>query len=186
MKDICTETGAYLRNSLQGHYFDESLAKAITEVLKKESVDSVYDLGCGHGMYTKYLKDSFFSCSGFDGNPYTNNITSGLCNVLNLTEDITIPSADCVLCLEVGEHIPKKFEKILINNLSKSTSNLLILSWAIEGQLGEGHINCKNNDYIKNIFQSQGYKNISEYEKYLREESTLSWFKNTIMVFKNE
>ena len=184
MNNICKETGAYLRDSLEGHFFDKALAESITEVLKQEGIHSVYDLGCGHGEYTRHLKNSSFECSGFDGNPYTNRITSGLCNTLNLSQELALPEADAVICLEVGEHIPKKFEKILIDNLSKSTSNILILSWAVEGQIGEGHANCRNNDYIKQIFESKGFINLPDYEVKLRQDSTLSWFKNTIMVFK--
>ena len=184
MNNICEETGAYLRDSLEGHFFDRALAESIAEVLRQEDIHSVYDLGCGHGEYTKHLKNSSFECSGFDGNPYTNRITSGLCNTLNLSQDLDLPTAEAVICLEVGEHIPKKFERTLIDNLSKSTSNLLIVSWAVEGQIGEGHVNCRNNDYIKQVFESKGFINLPDYEIKLRQDSTLSWFKNTIMVFK--
>lgn len=184
MNNICSETGAYLRNSLEGHFFDNKLAESISDVLRQEDVRSVYDLGCGHGEYTRYLKNNNFDCSGFDGNPYTNLITSGLCNTLNLAQEINLPGVDAVVCLEVGEHIPKKFEKILIHNLIKSTSNILIVSWAVEDQIGEGHVNCRNNDYIKQVFESKGFINLPEYDYKLRQDSTLSWFKNTIMVFK--
>lgn len=184
INSICGKTGAYLRNSLEGHFFDEELAESISDVLRQEGVHSVYDLGCGHGEYTRYLKNNNFDCSGFDGNPYTNLITSGLCNTLNLAQEVDLPRVDAVVCLEVGEHIPKKFEETLINNLSKSASDILVLSWAVEGQIGEGHVNCRNNDYIKQVFESKGFKNLPDYETKLRQESTLSWFKNTIMVFK--
>jgi len=141
-------------------------------------------LGCGHGEYTRYLKYNRFDCSGFDGNPYTKNITGGLCDVLNLSEKIMMPSVDCVISLEVGEHIPKEFESIFIDNLCNCSSKLLILSWAVEGQGGEGHVNCRNNDYIRGIFEGKNYLSLPEYEALLRQSSTLSWFKNTIMVFK--
>lgn len=184
MNDICKETGAYLRDSLEGHFFDKPLAESITEVLRQENTHSVYDLGCGHGEYTRHLVNNSFDCSGLDGNPYTNRITSGLCHTLNLSENVDLPEADAVICLEVGEHIPRQFEEILVDNLVKSTSNLLILSWAIEGQIGEGHVNCRNNDYIKQVFKAKGFTSLPEYETKLRQDSTLSWFKNTIMVFK--
>ena len=184
MNDICKETGAYLRDSLEGHFFDKALAESISDLLRQEGVSSVYDLGCGHGEYTRHLRNDSFECSGFDGNPYTNNITSGLCNTLNLSQHINLPAVDAVICLEVGEHVPAKFEQILVENISKSTSNILILSWAVEGQVGEGHVNCRNNDYIKEVFESKGFRNLPDYEIKLRQDSTLSWFKNTIMVFK--
>lgn len=184
MFDICKESGAYLRNSLAGHFFDENLAEAIVDLQSKYKNKTAYDLGCGHGEYTRYLKNKQINCSGFDGNPYTNNITNGLCSVLKLNEPINLPRVDCVICLEVGEHVPKQFEDVVINNIVNTTNNLIILSWAIEGQLGEGHVNCRNNDYIKNKISNFGFKNLIEEENLLREKSKLSWFKNTIMVFK--
>lgn len=184
MSDICPVTGAYLRNSLLGHCYDAPLAEAIAIVLKKYDIKSIYDFGCGHGNYTKFLKTDGFSCSGFDGNPYTKNITHGLCDVLNLAEPFQLEKVDCVLCLEVGEHIPKRYEDILLTNIKNNCSNLLILSWGIEGQPGEGHVNCRNNDYIKNKLTILGFSCIPEEDVFLRERSTFPWFKNTIMVFK--
>ena len=58
INDICNETGAYLRNSLEGHFFDKELAKSISDVLRQEEVRLVYDLGCGHGEYTRHLKNN--------------------------------------------------------------------------------------------------------------------------------
>ena len=183
MNDICKNTGAYLRNSLAGHFFDEHLAEAIHTIFSKHSIKSVYDLGCGHGKYTEYLKNKGYFCSGFDGNPYTKNITNGVCDVLNLTNPIKLKQVDCVLCLEVGEHIPSLFEHIVLDNIKNNSNKLIVLSWAIEGQNGEGHVNCRNNDYIKNKFESFGFINLLEDELFLRDKSKLSWFKNTIMVF---
>jgi len=182
--DICRETGAYLRNNLQGHFFDIQLANAMSKILKEYEITSVYDFGCGHGEYTRHLRQDGFDCSGFDANPYTEEITKEGCTVLNLSESIDLDPVDCVLCLEMGEHIPRKFEEIVIENIHKSSSNLIVLSWAIEGQDGEGHVNCRNNDYIKKIFQDLGYDNLVGEEAILRNSSSLPWFRNTIMVFK--
>lgn len=52
------------------------------------------------------------------------------------------------------------------------------------GQGGDGHVNCQNNEYIKQKFLDLGYYNDIEDENYLRNNSSFSWFKNTIMVFK--
>jgi hypothetical protein len=47
-----------------------------------------------------------------------------------------------------------------------------------------GHFNEQNNDYIKDKFNKLGYFNNIELEKELRNNSSLPWFKNTIMVFE--
>ena len=91
-----------------------------------------------------------------------------------------------MLCLEVAEHIPKKYEKIIINNLDKNNKKGIILSWAVEGQtsFAPEHVNERNNDYVKNILKNLGYTNDLDLENQLRNSAKLDWFKNTIMVFR--
>ena len=83
-----------------------------------------------------------------------------------------------------AEHIPKQYERNFIRNLFRHCIHGIVLSWAIENQPGDGHFNCRNNDYVKKIFSNAGYSNDVEAEKALRASSTLPWFKNTIMVFR--
>lgn len=185
-----SNTGAWQNNSLDGHtnsknipYFDEPLSKSIVNLFKNNGVCSLYDFGCGHGLYTKYFIENNFICHGYDGNPYTFTITNGLCNVLDLSIPINLLPLDFVLSLEVGEHIPKQFESNFIQNLHKHNTKGIIVSWAVKGQGGNGHVNEQNNDYIKQQFLDLGYENNIDQEKILRNSATIPWFKNTIMVF---
>lgn len=176
------EHGFWENDTFEGHVFDEPLARALGETFLG---NSVVDLGCGHGAYTHYLISCGIHCVGYDGNPNTPLLTNGLCNVLDLSQRVHLGTQyDYVLSLEVGEHIPKEFEHTFIHNLDKLNRKGIVLSWAIEGQGGDGHVNCQNNDYIRNIFEMLGYKSAPDIETKLREASTLWWFKNTIMVFK--
>jgi tryptophanyl-tRNA synthetase len=60
----------------------------------------------------------------------------------------------------------------------------LIISWAVEGQGGSGHVNCKNNDYIIAQVVDRGFKYNTEASDALRKSATnASWFSYTIMVF---
>jgi tryptophanyl-tRNA synthetase len=117
--------------------------------------------------------------------PNTPELTNNLGKVL----DLSIPKKfdepfDWVMSLEVGEHLPQKFEDIFINNLHNNNKYGIILSWAVKGQCGHGHCNEQNNDYIKSKICKLGYLNDIITETKLREDSTLFWFKNTIMVFR--
>ena len=165
--------------------FDKSLVLKLIDFFKNEGSVSVCDLGCGcQGLYTLALKKEGIDCSGFDGNPFVEQVTDGVCKVRDLSEDFD-DVYDWVLCLEVGEHIPKEYEKTFIENIHKNNRKGIILSWAIEGQGGEGHVNCRNNDYIKGIFSKLGYFNDEQTEKLFRENCDYSWFQNTTMVFRN-
>jgi hypothetical protein len=180
-----SENGSWLIDDVNTseHCFDESLSKAIIEFISKNKYQTLYDLGCGLGNYVSEIKKSGFVIEGYDGNPYTETLTNGLCKVLDLSKPQKFEMRDCTISLEVGEHIPKEFEDIYINNLCESSENL-ILSWAIEGQGGYGHVNCRNNDWVIWMMKQWGYGYNKKNSEYFRDASTLSWFKDTIMVFK--
>jgi len=164
---------------------DEGLATGIVTYLKKEKIKNVADFGCGHGQYTFFLEKENIHCDGFDGNPETPKITQNKCKVLDLSKEFVAPRPwEYILSLEVGEHLPPKFEDIFIRNLHKNNSKGVILSWAVEGQGGIGHFNCRNNDYIKEIFNTLGYHNDVDAEIKLRNGARVEWFKDTVMVFK--
>jgi cyclopropane fatty-acyl-phospholipid synthase-like methyltransferase len=167
------------------HVYDSSLGLSLTNFFKTENINSLVDFGCGMGNYVKTFQENKINAIGFDGNPNTPELTNNLCKVLDLSvSKIFDEPFDWVMSLEVGEHLPTQFEDIFIGNLHNNNKYGIVLSWAIKGQGGHGHFNEQNNDYIKSKICQLGYVNDIESENKLRRESTLLWFKNTIMVFR--
>lgn len=167
------------------HIYDPTLGSSLVHFFKNENVTSLVDFGCGMGTYVKTFRENNINAFGFDGNPNTPELTNNLCNVLDLSVPKTFDEPfDWVMSLEVGEHLPKRFEDIFINNLHNNNKRGIVLSWAIKGQGGHGHFNEQNTDYIKSKICKLGYTNDIENENILRNNSTLFWFKNTIMVFR--
>lgn len=183
--DLNKEKGFWLLDDPESreHRYDVKLSDALAEQFKGRSV---VDLGCGFGKYVENFKNKGIICDGYDGNPYTEKITNGMCGVMDLTErHILDKDYDFVLCLEVAEHIPEKYEGAFISNLHRNNICGIIMSWGVPGQRGWGHVNCRINEYVKGVFiDLLGYTNDLEYEKKLRDVAELEWFKNTIMVFK--
>jgi hypothetical protein len=56
----------------------------------------------------------------------------------------------------------------------------------VVGQGGLGHVNCQNNDYIKGELIKRNFECCEDILNNLRDISKLSWFKNTIMLFKKQ
>ncbi len=167
------------------HVTDWKLADAIVDFLRKEKAQTLVDFGCGDGDYVNHFLKSGINAVGYDGNPVTEDASGGTCFVLDLSNPIDLQSRyDWVMSLEVGEHLPKQYETIFIENLIQHVKDGLILSWAVEGQGGTGHFNEQNNDYIKQIFSNLGWYNDLEAENHLRESAAIHWFKNTVMVFR--
>ena len=167
--------------------FDKSLADAIVSYLKKNNIEKIADFGCGCGQYTFHFEKNKIRCDGFDGNPNTPTITKNKCKVLDLSKTFKSEKKwEYIVSLEVAEHLPQKFEKTFIENLHENNTKGIILSWAVIGQGGHGHFNERNNDYVKNLFEQLGYYNDDNEENILRNNASVRWFKNTIMIFKKK
>ena len=123
-------------------------------------------------------------CGGIDGNPATEKLSAGLATVADLSQTLDLVPRDWVLSLEVGEHLPRKYEPALIDNLHRHNQRGIVLSWAVPGQGGFGHYNEQPNDYVIEKMTKLGYKYDPSASTQLRSASSLPWFKNTILVFR--
>jgi hypothetical protein len=165
------------------HAFDDILCKNLILFFKERECECIVDLGCGLGNYVNEFKKHFI-CDGFDGNPSTRQLTKECCNVLDLSvRNDELDRYDWVMSLEVGEHIPKCCQDVYIDNLCKTCKHGIVLSWAIPGQGGCGHINNQSNESIINVMKHKGFSYDVASSLDLRGKCKLGWFKNTIMVF---
>jgi hypothetical protein len=93
------------------------------------------------------------------------------------------------ICLEVGEHIPKQYESIFLDNITSLTTNKIILSWAVVGQGGDGHVNCMNNDEVILKMNELGFNYLEDDSISARNSVSYKiapWFLNTIMIFQKK
>lgn len=185
---MITSTGAWTITGQQfqnEHAFDPRLAEQLCSILEEKQVQTVYDFGCGHGMYTKLLNERGFKCQGFDGNPITSQFPG--CSVQDLTDpQFRKDPVDCVVCLEVAEHVPKEYETALVDAIDRHVKSrgFLVLSWAVPGQGGFGHVNCQTNEYAIQKFTDRGYLFMPYQSQILRMNCVYGWFQNTVMVFQ--
>lgn len=184
-KGVDSETGIWhISIAKKRHKTDVYLARAICEYF--DVPGRAADLGCGLGHYCKMFSEFGWPViDGYEG-------TEGLENYkvypriyrFDLTKPIDFIPYDFVLCLEVGEHIPRKHEQVLLDNICKAASKDIVLSWAVPGQYSaSGHVNCKPNYYVINELAKRGFILDNDMTKKLREASSFKWFKNTLMVF---
>jgi len=180
------ETGIWGKGDLlKGHKHDRKLVKAIGKMFDPKKVA---DLGCGDGWYCQYFKE-------YAGWPIVHGY-EGAIPKEPLYEDIQFIDLskiryveigyDLVICLEVGEHIPKKHEQKFLDNVARFSSDKLVLSWAIPGQGGRGHFNEQTNEYVIGEMKKRGFDHLWWESEELRNNTELKWFKNTIMVFESE
>ena len=159
--------------------------------LKENKANSVVDFGCGCGGYSEFLRNKGFYVECYDGNPDTPKNTNYMCKVCDLSEKIELDKKfDFVLSLEVGEHIPKKYEKTFIDNIHRHNERGVIISWATLNpyQDGIGHVNNQDNKYIIDCFTKLGYVHDIESQTKIKKSIKCKnlWFHDSLMVFVRE
>lgn len=174
------ETTDYGQEGVIWHAYSPRLMKKIIELFPKET--PIIDLGCGLNNYVNILCYLGYSAIGVDfTNLGSNNFVQA-----NLTKPIYEGQRKLnVISLEVGEHIPAEFAAEYLNNVTKFGGDI-IFSWAIPNQEGIGHINCQDNDWVRDEMFARGYKEISEKTAELRDsiqECHCTWFRETLMYF---
>jgi len=188
------ETGFWYEQDVHLHHaYSGPLASWIIKYMRDDLDKITYDFGCGMGYYMRRMRDAGFTrLCGFEGDP------SKMCVIDNiikqdLTEPFLLDEKGNIIFLEVGEHIPSTFEDIVIDNVVNNCCGKLVMSWAIRGQGGDGHVNCLDNDEVIERFTRRGAIYI-EYDtnsaravidprKYNVAAHELPWFHTTTFVF---
>jgi cyclopropane fatty-acyl-phospholipid synthase-like methyltransferase len=168
------------------HYFDVKLASSVGKLYRND-VDTVVDVGCGIGMYSKFFTNKYnWKCIGLEGTKNIKDISVyNKIKTVDLSKPIGImPTFDLVFCLEVGEHIPKQYEKVFIDNIISMADKHIVLSWGIPTQKGKGHVNLRENSYIKGLLHDKGFKFDIEKTCKLRENTKFNYFNVSVMAFE--
>ena len=121
-----------------------------------------------------------------DGNSHTVAMTRGLCEQGDLHKAGFAEGwapLEWVLSLEVGEHIPPRYEQAFLHNLHKLNTKGVILSWARVGQGGTGHVNEQDEPYVVAKMQALGYVHDEASSRALRASASLPWFRHGLYVF---
>jgi hypothetical protein len=177
-------TGVWDTDDRNTYEFDRPLADAIVKFMKDHGVLVAVDFGCGGGHYTDRIDESGILCTGYDGNPNAGKFSVRCKGGIDLSTGIDVGGADCVLSLEVGEHIPKDHEHIYLDNLAVNAERYVIMSWFPTPGHGIGHVNEHTNEWVIDQMSKRGFEYMAGDTQILRDASTLWWFKESLMVFK--
>ena len=172
------------------HRHSPKLSEWICNFLKDKKRTTIYDFGCGLGNYLKDLSDfGYTDLIGFEGDPHQNKVFDKI-EKMDLTAPFQVAPGH-VICLEVGEHIPKEYMEPFLNNIKNSCSDYLIMSWAVRLQTGHGHVNCLDNEEIIPIIERMGFVYLESDSMQARDTQSrywfdTPWFKDTILIFQRK
>ena len=88
------------------------------------------------------------------------------------------------MILEVMEHIPAQFENIVLDNVARVAGSGVVLSWAVTGQPGFHHINCRPPEHVLSVLKQRGFVLDSTWSLELQKAASMWWLKNNVKVFR--
>lgn len=179
-------TGIWLGDHLP-HRYSPDLVNAVLAILPAPP-QTVRDLGCGTGKYLAELLARGCTVEGVEGTPYvaTSDVTAYV-RTADLTQPLGLTPVDLTLCIEVGEHIPAVFMHDFIANVTASVGRWLVLSWAIPGQTGYGHVNCLDNTQVMALLDLRGLRfdaSRTQRLRHLLRNDCCRYLPNTLLVFE--
>jgi len=185
-KNDATSSGAWTEDQLHTHMIDQGLGEQFVEYFSQISPDRVVDVGCGNCGYANILEKNGINVLALDGNN-NKDACNGEFHQMDFGKS-TFHVGDAenvwVYSLEVGEHLPKDKEDTFLDLLTKGDG--LIVSWAIPGQGGDGHINEQEVSYIRKKIEDRGFVYDADATKRMRDSARIAHFVHNIMVFHRE
>ena len=181
---VVQNSGAYCETEhTKGAKFDAPLADGVVDIVKASGKSEIGDFGGRMGRYTDYFRQNGMRADCYDGAYKIEELTQGLVKQLDLSvPQLDLPKYPWIMCLEVGEHIPPEREHFFADNLDRSATHGVILSWASKDN--EIHVNLKKSEEVIRLFEERyGWRFDAELTKMLRSKATLSWFRTTLHVF---
>ena len=183
-KNDSTPSGAWTKDQYHTHTMDHGLAQELLTFFKDIHPTRVVDLGCGNCGYANALIESGVNVLALDGND-----TMGTCHGPFTQMDFGKETFEVypgeilwVYSFEVGEHIPKDKEAHFFDLLTKGDG--VIVSWAIPGQGGDGHINERKTSYVCQKIKDRGFAYDKSVSQRMRDASCLPYFVHNLMVFR--
>lgn len=170
--------------------WEEDASKTL---IKHLGLTSILDLGCGVGRWIKAAND--IGISDVHGIEYCYDRSKKYIyeSIIEKTfkGDVSIEfdlsrKFDCVLSIEVAEHILPQNSETFVKNCINHSSRVIVLTAAPPGQGGHGHINCQPIDFWVNLFEKNGAKRNPDTEKQLLliwKDICPEYIKKNLMIF---
>lgn len=171
----------HARRKQQGKWkqADARLVSAITHIVKP--TETIVDLGAGTGRYVQALLVVGYRAIGVDGIEGVYELSNRTVVRGDLTKRLAI-RADWVISFEVGEHIAPPGDDAYLDNVAGCCAAGAIVSWAVPGQRGRGHVNCQEPERVASRLRHRGMVLDEEATQTAREIAGDGWAKKLLVL----
>jgi len=175
--------GFWISPHPDGELWDRALALFLAGFFQNKTV---MDFGCGRGQYIESWRAAGIDVDGVEGLPLIE--TFGLnYQCADLAEPLGLGRLyDWGFCLEVGEHIPAEYQDCFLGNITNFVRDGIVLSWAIPGQPGHGHVNCRPNEWVIEQMGARIFRVDKLLTGFLRQVVQLPYLHKTLFVFRKD
>jgi FkbM family methyltransferase len=157
-------------------------------------VKTMVDFGCGLGSHiegalaagTKRVKG--YEVAYENAKKYIPDVVKDYIEYGHVGKPMNIPKYDCVLSIEVAEHLVEAEAETFIDNLTRASSRLIVLTASTKGAIY--HFNRQRKEYWIELVEKRGFKFSDIKTKELKEawkrtgaQGYLLW---NLMVFEKE
>ena len=167
-------------------------AHAVADILYEEyEPDSVIDFGCGLGRYLTGFQAHGARVHGVEGFSEAREhaeIPNDALTIHDLREPLALEEQyDLALCIETAEHIPPKFDDVLVDTIT-SAAPRVVFTAAPPGHGGTHHVNEAPREYWIEKFQSKGFSYAAEEADRLQESirsevDNAEWVGDRLFIF---
>jgi SAM-dependent methyltransferase len=165
-------------------YFD---AAPFRSFIERHQPKSVFDIGCGKGLYLRFLSNlgvsEVFGVDGVEQSVTVLNPSEYQKVDLHLAYDAK-RRFDVVFCLEVAEHLHPEATDTIFDTIAAHAEKTIVFSMAEPGQGGHGHINCRPISDVLGMWRNRGWVPDLTETLGFRALSTMSWFRRNIVILK--
>ena len=178
-------TDAYYEDCNDKKWAAESAPVIAANIAGQLRPGSVIDVGCGSGEYLEAMRSHGVQVHGIElaVAALARCKEKGLEVVaIDLIREPSLPwQADVVYSFEVAEHLPKSGARNFVRLVTSSAREHVVMTAALPGQPGLGHVNCQPKSYWIDLFAEHGFAfdaaMTESWQNSLRETCpSLGWF----------
>ncbi len=156
-------------------------------------IKTVYDYGCGRGVYVQAFEDAGVECTGYDSNrEATGHAISQYVFYADVGKARTQIPNDLMFSIEVAEHIDPTDLDTFIGNLTSLSKKWIVFTGSNKPH-SPGHVNPQSNEYWRKQVVSRGTHKyrpdlsqivMDKCKTIIGRPSCLRWFQENLQVFE--